>query len=45
MTEIQIGTQIALLRKKRKITQADLANSLSVSNQAVSKWELGDSLR
>lgn len=41
MTEIQIGTQIALLRKKRKITQADLANSLSVSNQAVSKWELG----
>lgn len=36
--------QIALLRKSRGITQEELAQRLSVSPQAVSKWENGHSL-
>lgn len=36
--------QIALLRKNRGITQEELAQRLSVSPQAVSKWENGHSL-
>lgn len=38
---IKISENITLLRKKKGITQEELANTLKVSNQAVSKWEAG----
>ena len=38
---IRIGENIAFLRKKKSLTQAELAKQLNVSNQAVSKWEAG----
>ena len=38
------GKQIALLRKSRGITQEELAQRLSVSPQAVSKWENGHTM-
>ena len=36
---MSLGTQIANYRKKLGLTQEELARMLSVSNQAVSKWE------
>lgn len=36
---MSIGTNIYTLRKEKKITQAQLAEKLGVSEQAVSKWE------
>lgn len=36
---MNIGSNISALRKKRGMTQEDLANELGVSAQAVSKWE------
>jgi len=41
MNTISIGKTIRALRKKRGITQEALADILSVSPQAVSKWESG----
>ena len=41
MTNINIGNKIRELRKKKGITQETLASVLSVSPQAVSKWESG----
>ncbi len=38
------GKQIALLRKSRGITQEELRQRLSVSPQAVSKWENGHTM-
>ena len=40
----EIGTRIACWRKKRGLSQAALAQALSVSPQAVSNWERGQSL-
>lgn len=34
-----LGTKISELRKTRKMTQDELAEEMSVSSQAVSKWE------
>lgn len=36
---MNIGNNIAALRKQKGITQEELANALGVSPQAVSKWE------
>lgn len=41
MTNINIGNKIRELRKKKGVTQEGLASVLSVSPQAVSKWESG----
>ena len=38
---MNIGLNIYTLRKEKKITQAQLAEKLGVSEQAVSKWENG----
>jgi len=38
---MNLGTQIAALRKKQNMTQEALAQKLRVTNQAVSKWESG----
>lgn len=37
----KVGTYIAALRKAKGMTQADLAERLNLSFQAVSKWERG----
>ena len=42
--EHKIGIQIARLRKEQEITQTALAEYLSVSPQAVSRWENGVSI-
>ncbi len=40
----KVAKQIALLRKKKGLTQNDLGERLGISFQAVSKWERGESL-
>lgn len=42
--KIQIGLNIASLRKRCGMTQAELAQRLNYSDKAVSKWERGDSV-
>ena len=42
---VQIGNKIKALRLEKSMTQEQLAQRLSVSPQAVSKWENGGSLR
>ena len=42
--DLKIGVQIAKLRKEQEITQTALAEYLSVSPQAVSRWENGISV-
>ena len=44
MQTINIGLRIRSLRKKKGLTQEGLASALSVSPQAVSKWESGAAL-
>ncbi len=44
MDQIKIGRFIAKLRKEKKLTQANLAEKLGISDRAVSKWECGKSL-
>ena len=41
---ITIGKKLLYLRKKNKLTQAELAEKLNYSDKAVSKWEKGESL-
>lgn len=43
MSVENIGKTILKLRKKREITQAELANKLNISDKTVSKWENGQS--
>lgn len=40
---ITVGKTISMLRQNRGLTQQQLAAALSVSHQAVSKWENGGS--
>ena len=44
MNKKKIGRFIAECRKARRMTQAQLAERLEVSDRAVSKWETGNSL-
>ncbi|MCL2539858.1 MAG: pentapeptide repeat-containing protein [Firmicutes bacterium] len=44
MNEIVIGAKIADGRKSKELSQAQFAELLNVSPQAVSKWERGESL-
>ena len=39
---MNIGNKILELRKKRNITQEELAEKVGVSRQTISKWELGE---
>jgi len=39
-----IGEKIQYIRKDNKLSQEQLAEKLGVSRQAISKWELGDSI-
>lgn len=41
MDNIKIGSFIATLRKQKVMTQKDLAERLSITDKAVSKWERG----
>ena len=41
---MNIGKKIKELRKQRGITQEQLAESIGISFQAVSKWETGSSV-
>ncbi len=41
MNQYVTGTTIKELRERKKLTQADLATMLAVSDKAVSKWETG----
>ena len=38
---MNIGAQIKLLRKEKRVTQEELAEYLHISSQAISKWETG----
>lgn len=40
---MNVGQRIIALRKEKKISQAQLAQLLGISRQAVSKWENGQS--
>ena len=44
MDQRKIGRFIAATRRKRGLTQRQLAEALGVSNRTVSKWECGDGL-
>lgn len=44
MDQIKIGKFIAKCRKEKGLTQMQLAELLSITDRAVSKWETGKSL-
>lgn len=44
LTSIMIGNKILEARKEKNLSQAQLAQQLSVSSQAVGKWERGESM-
>ena len=41
---MKIGQKISACRKKRGMSQEDLAERIGVSRQAVSRWETGESV-
>ena len=41
MDQTKIGKFIAECRKKKKLTQMELAEKLNITDRAVSKWENG----
>ena len=44
MNQEKIGKFIAENRKKRNLTQADIAEQLGVSNRSISNWENGKNM-
>lgn len=40
-SQIEFGNKLKTIRKKKNLTQKEVAFSLGVSEQAVSKWENG----
>ena len=40
---MEFSEKIRFLRKKNKLSQAELGKKVGVSNRAVSKWENGES--
>lgn len=44
MNQIEIGKFIAKCRKEKKLTQAQLAKKLNITDRAVSKWEMGKNM-
>ncbi|MDR2492082.1 MAG: pentapeptide repeat-containing protein [Coriobacteriales bacterium] len=44
LTAIEIGRRIADARRQARLSQAQLAGHLSISSQAVGKWERGESM-
>ena len=44
MNQVEIGKFIAKCRKVKKLTQAQLAEKLNITDRAVSKWETGKSM-
>lgn len=44
INQIEIGKFIAECRKKKNLTQAQLAEKLNITDRAVSKWETGKSM-
>lgn len=44
MNQTEIGKFIAGCRKEKKLTQAQLAEKLNITDRAVSKWETGKSM-
>ena len=44
MNQTEIGEFIAKCRKEKKLTQAQLAERLNITDRAVSKWETGKSM-
>ncbi len=44
ITTIMIGNKIAQGRREKNLSQAQLAEQLSISSQAVGKWERGESM-
>ena len=44
MNQVKIGKFIAECRKNKKLTQAQLAEKLNITDRAVSKWETGNGM-
>jgi uncharacterized protein YjbI with pentapeptide repeats len=44
ITSIQIGEKIAIARKLKNMSQSDVANRMSLTTQAIGKWERGESV-
>lgn len=44
MNQVKIGKFIAECRKNKKLTQAELAEKLNITDRAISKWERGKGL-
>lgn len=44
INKIHFGKRITILRKKSGLSQAELAENLGITSQAVSKWECGNAI-
>ena len=44
VNQIEVGAFISKCRKAKKLTQAQLAEELNITDRAISKWETGKSL-